>query len=849
MLTGRGAVPVTIIATHRQRWVACTADDPEHSPTTLATLTMMPPSSRYLMNQPGRRRAEEATTRARRRARGYQLYHALNALFVLQWRDFLAFLWLTAKWILLGSAAGVLAGTASWIFLTSLAWATSTRVANPALLYALPLVGFIMGWLYHRFGKTAALGNNLVIEEVNSNRSQIPTRMAPLVLLGTIVTHLCGGSAGREGTAIQMGASLADRLRRMLGLAGEDRRLLLMAGISGGFGSVFGVPVAGFVFGMEVQGIGRIRYDGMVPCLVAAFVGDLVARALGTPHAHYPELPLVPLQSLLLLKVVVAGVAFGLTSITFIELIHGIKHVVSRVTGWSPLYPVIGGVAIIGLTWLVGSHDYLGLSLPLITASVEGGAVAPWAFALKTLFTAITLGTGYLGGEVTPLFVIGSTLGHALSQPLAVDPGLLASIGLVAVFAGASNTPLACALMGVELFGSGAAPYLFLGCVVAYLASGHRGIYMTQRIHQAKTMLDPLDPAESLHGLRSRRGGGWLPPLSPLAGPLEAQPVAALMAKPAVAVAATANVRDALVQIIQTGVRTLPVVDARNRIVGILTDHDLERSRLRTSYQQLQQLSGAAWQTLQQEAAEIPIMALAASPVSTLGADATVAQAVHLLQNQSIKRLPIVDREQRVVGMLTRSDILRNLLYLPVPGSPRSAAEGARQERLQSSIGALPLQKPPTVTITTTVSQLLQALKMHASNYALVTNSQGHAVGMISSSDLLTRTTAPQHNHILAALYAPAGAFQPEKETSLAALTVAELMTTPLLTIHPDDRPHRALQLLIERQIKRLPVVDDSGDNSGDNSGGDSGGNSGDLIGIVDRRALLDWCFPVTRSS
>ncbi|MFZ4662603.1 MAG: chloride channel protein, partial [Caldilineaceae bacterium] len=320
----------------------------------------------------------------------------LHEYMVLQPLDFWESLKLIVKWTLLGGAAGVLAGTAAYLFLIALAWATATRLAYPNLLYALPLIGLGVGWLYHRFGGTAALGNTLVIDEVNNNRGKIPLRMAPFVLLGTILTHLGGGSAGREGTAIQMGASLADGLRRLLGLTGEDRRLLLMAGISGGFGSVFGVPAAGFVFGMEVQGIGRIRYEGIVPCLAASVIGDLVARAWGAPHSHYPHFDPIPLEPLLLLKVVLAGIAFGLTSLLFVELTHGIKLLMNRLSAWPPLYPVIGGVAVIGLTTLSGTQEYLGLSLPLITASVEGASVAPWAFALKLLFTAVTLGTGYV---------------------------------------------------------------------------------------------------------------------------------------------------------------------------------------------------------------------------------------------------------------------------------------------------------------------------------------------------------------------------------------------------------------------------------------------------------------------
>lgn len=401
--------------------------------------------------------------------------------------EFAAFLLMAAKWLLIGGAVGVLAGTASAIFLISLKWATDTRTAMPQLILFLPFAGFMVGWVYHHYSDTARRGNNLVIEEVNKNQARIPRRMAPFVLAGTIITHLFGGSAGREGTAIQMGASLADGLRRLLGLNSADRRLIIMAGISGGFGSVFGVPAAGFVFGMEVQNVGRVRYEGMIPCLIASFVGDMVTRGLGAPHSHYPHLGALEINPLLVLKVALAGIAFGLTSMLFIELTHGVKHLLKRITAYTPFYPLIGGTVIVALTLLLGTTDYNGLSLPLIQASVNAQGVMPLAFLLKLIFTAITLGSGYLGGEVTPLFVVGSTLGYTLGMLLGVDPAFLASIGLVAVFAGASNTPLACAVMGIELFGGDAALYLFLGCAVAYLASGHRGIYVTQPLVISKS--------------------------------------------------------------------------------------------------------------------------------------------------------------------------------------------------------------------------------------------------------------------------------------------------------------------------------------------------------------------------
>jgi H+/Cl- antiporter ClcA len=407
-----------------------------------------------------------------------------------------------SKWLLLGGIVGVLAGCASALFLTLLAEATRLFQDSPALLFALPIAGFAVGWIYWRIGGTASQGNNLVIEEVHIQRQRVPFRMGPLVLAGTVLTHLFGGSAGREGTAIQMGASLADSVRRLLRLDDADRRLMLMAGISAGFASVFGTPAAGFVFGMEVQSVGRIRYEGALPCLVAALIGDFVTRAWGVGHSIYPVLGTWEIDSVLLLKVGIAGVAFGMASLVFVRSIHSIKRVMQRYLPWSPLRPLVGGVIVVILTLLAGTTDYNGLSLPLIQQSVRGEQVFILAFALKILFTAVTLGSGFLGGEVTPLFVIGATCGAALSGILGVDQALLACVGFVAVFAGASNTPLACTLMGVELFGGGGVVYLLVGCVIAYLVSGPRGIYETQRVDTPKwygllRLNEPSDTAEA----------------------------------------------------------------------------------------------------------------------------------------------------------------------------------------------------------------------------------------------------------------------------------------------------------------------------------------------------------------
>lgn len=409
------------------------------------------------------------------------------------------------KWLGISLILGTLSGAASAVFLISLGWATDYRVSHPRIVYVLPLVGLAIGYIYHRYAGDAAKGNNLVIEEVNSNKGRIPLRMAPLVLLGTVGTHLFGGSAGREGTAIQMGASMADSVWERLRLSREDRKIMIMAGISGGFSSVFGTPVAGMVFGMEVQSLGRIKYDGLIPCLLTAFIGDYVTRLIGATHSHYPQVATISIDIVNLLKFSAAGILFGLISILFIELIHVIKKLLKTHVPWSPAHPFIGGAVLLVLTYLSGSQDYLGLSLPMIQDSLRTG-VPSYTFLLKLVFTAVTLGSGYLGGEVTPLFVVGSTCGYFLGGVFGVDPYLMASAGFVAVFAGCSNTPLACSIMAIELFGGGIASYAIPACYMAYLASGHRGIYSTQRVEVPKNSCIELEPDECLHEYQERRG-------------------------------------------------------------------------------------------------------------------------------------------------------------------------------------------------------------------------------------------------------------------------------------------------------------------------------------------------------
>ncbi|MEK3747431.1 voltage-gated chloride channel family protein [Paenibacillus sp. FSL E2-8871] len=397
-------------------------------------------------------------------------------------------LWSTfIKWIVLGSVVGLLSGTASAFFLKSLDYVTDVRLEHPWLLYLLPLGGVLVSFLYMHYGKNSAKGNNLIIEQIQDGTETIPLRMAPLVLLGTLVTHLFGGSAGREGTAVQMGGSLAEWFGKLIKISPLDRKILLMCGISGGFGSIFGTPLAGTLFGLEVVTIGLISQQALLPCFVASFVGDLVTTRLwGVHHTHYVVNEFPALSLMIILKVVLASVIFGLVSMLFSELTHFLKKTFTAMISNPMIKGAVGGLIIIALVFLVGSRDYLGLGIPLIKDSFEGD-VSPFAFLWKLIFTAFTLGTGFQGGEVTPLFAIGATLGNALAGILHVYGPFLAALGFIAVFCGATSTPIACFLMGIELFGSEGAVYMFIACVVSYLFSGHSSIYTSQLIGVSKS--------------------------------------------------------------------------------------------------------------------------------------------------------------------------------------------------------------------------------------------------------------------------------------------------------------------------------------------------------------------------
>ncbi len=406
------------------------------------------------------------------------------------------------KWLLITSVVGLLCGCASAVFLLSLDWVTNLREANIWLIALLPIGGLIIGLLYHNYGTDVVKGNNQLLEEFHTPKQVIPLKMAPMVLVGTLITHLFGGSAGREGTAIQMGGAIADQFTKLFRLTPQDRKILITIGISAGFASVFGTPLAGTVFALEVLIIGRIRYEAILPSLFAAVIADYVCHLWGVKHIHYviPRNIIPPMSPLTILYASIAGVLFGITAMLFSKATHFCGKSFSSATSYPPLRPFFGGICIALAVWAMGTTKYIGLGIPVIADAFTQN-LNSYDFILKLLFTSFTLGAGFKGGEVTPLFFIGATLGNVLVWFLPLPFPLLAGMGFVAVFAGATNTPIACILMGMELFGTESAVYVAIACIMAYLFSGHTGIYSSQIIGSPKHLMYTNYKSKLLGGL------------------------------------------------------------------------------------------------------------------------------------------------------------------------------------------------------------------------------------------------------------------------------------------------------------------------------------------------------------
>lgn len=402
------------------------------------------------------------------------------------------------RWTVIILPVSIVIGSMVAFFLWALSFSIHFRFEHPWLLYFLPLAGLFIHFAYKLYGKTSEKGNNLILDEIHTPGGGIPKRMGPLVLVSTLITHLFGGSAGREGTAVQIGGSIAQMFSKLFRLDSKETSILLTAGVAAGFGAVFGTPLTGAIFALEVLTVGRIQYSAIFPCLVASLVGDLTVSAWQVHHTAYRidtfEIPnyfeaYFSLNLLLLIKVVLASIAFGLASLLFAQMAHRIKKIFLNLFQKTWIIPILGGTIIILLTLVLGKPDYLSLGVDAeypgaitIPSAFKAGGADTWSWLWKTVYTTLTLGSGFKGGEVTPLFYIGTTLGNTLSSLLNAPVSLFAALGFIAVFAGATNTPLACTIMGVELFGSEYLIYFAVACYTAYFFSGYSGIYSAQKI-------------------------------------------------------------------------------------------------------------------------------------------------------------------------------------------------------------------------------------------------------------------------------------------------------------------------------------------------------------------------------
>lgn len=394
----------------------------------------------------------------------------------------------TIQWILICTLIGILSGSASAFFLLTLEWATQYREHNNWIIGLLPIGGLLIGLTYHYWGKEVVKGNNLLLEEYENPKKAIPLKMAPLVFIGTLITHLFGGSAGREGTAVQMGGAIADQFTDIFKLENSDRKILILLGISAGFASVFGTPLAGALFALEVLYFSKINFKSILMSFTVAFIAYFTVEIWQVQHTHY-NIAVVPEMSWSNLAwIIPVSLLFGLAAMLFSRTTHFWAGLFSKWIKYAPLRPFFGGIVLALLVYFIGTTKFIGLGIPAIVDSFSN-ANTPYDFLIKILFTGFTLGAGFKGGEVTPLFFIGATLGSALSVFVPLPIGLLAAMGFVAVFSGATHTPIACTVMGIELFGIESGLFIAIACLIAYFSSGSMGIYQSQIVKGAKYRL------------------------------------------------------------------------------------------------------------------------------------------------------------------------------------------------------------------------------------------------------------------------------------------------------------------------------------------------------------------------
>lgn len=386
------------------------------------------------------------------------------------------------NWSILALLIGTTSGFTSWAFYYCLKFAIEAREAHPWFIYFLPIAGAIVSWFYVKFGSEIDAGNNLVIDEIHHPQKHIAFKMVPMIFLSSTLSHLFGASVGREGAAVQMGAGIADQFNKFVGSFFNNRKIILMMGMSAGFSSLFGAPIAGSIFGMEILFLGSLSYEALYPCLLSSIVGHVTAAYLGLERMSLGIGEVPSLQPKTILSALIVGVAFGLTARLFLWLLHWFKKTLLEKFSNPIIRPAIGGVILIVFYLIINSDRYLNLGETYIVQSFSQ-IMYPWDFLGKITTTVISVGAGFRGGEVMSLFYIGSTLGNSLSFLVALSKPVCAALGFVAVFAGAVNVPLTAIFLAIEYFGGSISIYAALAIVMSYLVSGQDGLYNSQRKH------------------------------------------------------------------------------------------------------------------------------------------------------------------------------------------------------------------------------------------------------------------------------------------------------------------------------------------------------------------------------
>ena len=402
--------------------------------------------------------------------------------------DYLASL---TRWLILSCGAGVLIGLVGIAFHYGIHAVTQLRLTHPYFLLLLPVAGALIVLLYRACGMERDRGTNLVLVAV---RQAHPMRLrtAPLIFLSTILTHLAGGSAGREGAALQLGGSMAESAGRLLELDEKDRRVLTMCGMSAAFSALFGTPLTAAIFSMEVVSVGVMYYSAIVPCLISSLTALELAKLLGVHPEQYAVSGIPSLSSLSIVQSAVLGIGCALLSILFCRAVHIAPHLYDRITKKPVLKALLGGALLLGLTALVGSQDYNGAGSHVIELALAGEA-RPEAFLLKILFTAITLGAGFRGGEIVPVLFTGATFGCVAGPLIGLSPSFGGALGMAGVFCGATNCPISSILLAYELFGGQSLPLFALCCGVSYMMSGYSGLYSEQKIVYSKFRAEWID--------------------------------------------------------------------------------------------------------------------------------------------------------------------------------------------------------------------------------------------------------------------------------------------------------------------------------------------------------------------